>query len=261
MKEISLQTNQFLNLTTQGVANTKILLQNQGPDVMYIFKQSTAPTMANPAMALFNWQSVEVDNLGGDIWVASQQAGTIFVTPTSDLGVASTVEFPPDLYTSTKEGIRRLRVDTGETGFYDGRIFELSRKITSPIVFRFTCSVPFILHNQHLTCSDGDIEMFAWSSADVTASGTWTNVPIWRENEYNDAYVGQTAIASGGVITVNNAQNYRDYARVKTSNATAQQSTVQGSPTSARYHKAGTYYIQCTGVGTGSYYINWEERP
>lgn len=185
MKEINLQTNQFLNLTAQGVANTKILLQNQGPDVMYIFKQSTVPTMADPSYALFNWQTREIDNSGGDIWVASQQAGTIFVTPTSNLGVAATVEFPPDMYTSTIEGFRRLRVDPGQTGFFSGRMFNVQLSGAIPtagpaVYFRFTAPVDFILWTQSLELTQGALEVEVFTGA--TPTGTWTNVPVENVN-------------------------------------------------------------------------------
>lgn len=260
MKEIIIQPNQFLNLTALGNANTRLILQNQGRDVLYIFKQSSQPTEDSPCFRLFNWQSQEVDNSAGDIWVAAQQETQLFTTPSTNL-YANYGDIPPDLYTSTKEGFRRIRVDTGQTGFFDGRMFELNRKITSPIVFRFVSPVPFILHAQSVSCSDGDIEMFAWDQSQVTVGGTWTPTPFWRQNENNTTYNSQVTISQGGSIVVNDLNHYRDYARVKAPSATAQQTTVTGRPSSERYHNAGTYYIQHLGTGVGSYYINWEERP
>ena len=260
MKEINLLAGQFVNLSAQGLPNTKLLLQNQGKDVMYIFKKSVQPTMDDPALDIFHWRTEEVDNSAGDIWISSYQNGTLFATTSSDMG-HQTVELPSDMMTSTKEGIRRLRVDNGETGFYDGRMFEFRRKITSPIVFRFVSTVPFMLHGQQISCSEGDIELFTWSSADVTASGTWTPMPYWNQNEVNTSYARQATVSSGGTIVVNNPLNYRDYARAKTSSATAQQTTVQGTVVSSRYHNPGTFYLQMVGTGTGSLYFNWEDRP
>lgn len=85
MKEINLVPNQFINLTADGNLSGKLILQNQGKDVMYVFKQALLPTHASPSYALFAWESVEVDNSAGDVWIASQQTGTIFVSPSSDI--------------------------------------------------------------------------------------------------------------------------------------------------------------------------------
>ena len=188
-------------------------------------------------------ENCTIDNTAGDWWVSTVQTGRLFVTPSTEI-FSSGSSIPLDLYTSTKEGIRRLRVDNGETGFYDGRMFEFRRKITSPIVFRFVSAVPFLLPGQQISCSEALIDLFAWISADVTTSGTWTPVPYWNQNEVNTTYAKQATVSSGGTIVVNNPLNYRDYARAKTSGATAQQTTVQGTVVSSRYHNPGTFYLQ-----------------
>lgn len=262
MIEIQIGANQIKKLSSEGLPNTKLLLQNQGRDVMYIFKSISAPTLSTPALNLFNWQSVEVDNSGGDIWVGSQQDGYLLVAESSEIGYP-TVSLPSYMFTNAPEGYKRLRVEDGQTSLYSGKMFEVHRKITSPIVFKFTCTTPFLLHRQIISVSDGDIEMHAWHSSQVTESGTWTTTPVWRQNEQNDSYVRTSTLSQGGNIVVNTLEleNYRDYARAKTSSSTAQRSTVDGRPSSERLHKPGTFYIQFTGTGVGSYYFNYEERP
>lgn len=274
MKEIKLQTNQFLNLTAEGVANTKILLQNQGPDVMYIFKQSTTPTMADPAMALFNWQSIEVDNLGGDIWVASQQAGTIFVTSTSGLGVAKTIEFPPDMYTSVTEGFRRLRVDPGQTGFFSGKMFNVQLSGVIPtagpaVYFRFTAPVDFILWTQSLELTQGAVELEVFTGA--TPAGAWTSIPVEGVNSQANRplplYTPQCSIATGGSFT--GGTRIGPKMQLRTASGNNRTSNV-GGLRSERGRPAGVYYgrIQTLTGGLNVndaaqylYDLEWEERP
>ena len=279
MKEINLQTNQFLNLTSQGVANTKILLQNQGPDVMYIFKQSTTPTMSDPSYALFNWQTREIDNSGGDIWVASQQAGTIFVTPTSDLGVAATVEFPPDMYTSTVEGFRRLRVDPGQTGFFSGRefrtFFEFNIPSNNVQTIKFNSAIDFILWEQNLELDAGSVRLEVFTGT-VTEIATFNvslpkigkNRMIARQQPYYTSVVNATThsapVALGSSINIASATQ-TDKLRLVAANATAQQQSVSGGAQSERGIPPGSYYIQLhnfgSGAATGTYSVIWEERP
>lgn len=259
MLEIFITAGQFIRLSDLGLGG-KLLLQNQSGDVMHVYKTPTMPMKLTNSYALMYWQSIEIANTDSDIWVASESGGTLFVANATHI-VQKIVEFPQDLLTSEIRGERRLRVDVGQTGFYKGTTWEFIRKVDSPVVFQFTCTVPFILHNQHLTASEGDIEMYAWGEQDITVAGTWSNtLKIWRQNEIKTTYPHHTTIKSGGTITVNNLQNYRDYARCKVSNSTAQRSTIQGSPSSERYHTPGVYYIQLVGTGVGSYHLTWEER-
>lgn len=170
-------------------------------------------------------------------------------------------QLPSNLLTDTDDGVPRLRVDVAQTGFFAGREFRLVRKITSPKVFRFIFPVPVIVFEQLITSSSGDIELFAWAAPNVTPSGVWTPVNVYRKNEVNTNYTRTAIVETGGTITVTDAQAYRDYARAATSGATAQRFTVGGQPYSERLLAPGTYYVQLTGSGEGSYSIMWEERP
>lgn len=169
--------------------------------------------------------------------------------------------FPPVLLTDGDDGYPRLRVDVAQTGFFAGREFRMVRKLTSPRVYRFTFGVPVILFEQLLVAAVGDIELYAWAESNVTPAGAWTPVPFWPKNGINTDYTTQTTVETGGTITVTDSNLYRDYARVATSGATAQRFTVGGPANSERYLAAGTYYVQLSGVGEGSYSLMWEERP
>lgn len=168
---------------------------------------------------------------------------------------------PAQLLTLGYAANTRLRVDVGQTGFFEGREFRVVRKLTSPVVYRFTAPVPFIIFEQALSVSEGDIEMYVWSADNVTIGGTWTPVPVFAKNGVNTTYTRQLQVDVGGTVTPINSSLYRDYARVATAGATAQRNTVGGPANSERYLPAATYYVQFTGVGVGAYSLVWEERP
>lgn len=177
---------------------------------------------------------------------------------------------PADLLTSDKESFRRLRVDVGQTGFFEGREFRMVRKVSvpasTPLVFRFTSAVDFILFEQTLDCSVGDIEFFAWRSTQGVAGGTFTPLPVAPIGKNIGAalrlydglpYASQVQLATGGRFTPTDAQQYFDYTRSKAALATVQQLSVQGLA-------AGTYYLilnSLSGTSVGRFALAWEERP
>lgn len=183
---------------------------------------------------------------------------------------------PSDLLTSEKEGFRRLRVDVAQTGLFEGREFRLVRKVEipaeTPLVIRFTSAVDFILFEQQLNTTAGDIEFFAWRDSQGTAGGTFSGVytPIGKNisgfyREYSGArYASQVTLNHGGTFTPTDAEAYVDYDRAKTAGATAQRVSVRGGDDSARYLAAGTYYLVLTsldGTSVGRFTLAWEERP
>lgn len=171
----------------------------------------------------------------------------------------------------------RLQVDQAQTGLYEGREFRVVRKISvtagTPLVFRFTSTVDFILFQQTLNVSEGDLEYYAYRSTQGTAGGTFTALPVGPIAKNSSAefkmydgarYVSQVSVASGGTFTPTDALQYVDYDRAKTSGATAQQISVRGGDDSERYLAAGTYYLiltSTTGTSVGRFALAWEERP
>lgn len=280
MKEIVLQTNQFLNLTAQGVANTKLILQNQSADVMYIFKQGTQPTAASPSFALFSWESQPIDNTAGDIWVATQQVGTLFIAPSSEIGSpSSTADFPLDLYTSTTEGFRRLRVDPGQTGFFSGREFRSFYEFNIPAgnvqTFKFNSPIDFILWEQNLELDAGSVrlEVFTGTVSEIATFNValpkiGKNRMLSRQQPYYTSVVTATThstpVALGNSINIS-AATQTDKLRLVAANATAQQQSVSGGAQSERGIPPGSYYIRLhnfgSGAATGAYSVIWEERP
>lgn len=189
------------------------------------------------------------------------------------------IAHPPfDLLTDGGDGPnRRLRVDVGQTGFFGRRMWSLNYEFAAanpiaatPLVFRFTVPVNFIIHAHSLSLDQGGLTLRTYSAAQGVEGGVFGTVhtPV-SENSMTEkaAYAFQTQIVSGGTFTPTLGQAPLTPLRVRTANATAQQSSVGGEAVSEKGRAAGTYYAvlsRMTGVSgdcTGVYTIVIEERP
>lgn len=174
----------------------------------------------------------------------------------------------PNIATSRDKAYSRIPVDSSHTSFFEGREFRAIRKISSPMVLRFTSDVEFILMFQSFTITSGEYEFHAWRDDNVTPSGTWTDLPTFNKNIsttrklYNgDFYQSQVTLSEGGSITVIDNDLYSDFTWLKAATASGQKSSILGQSAQDRFLAAGTYYLQFTGTADGSYAIEWEERP
>lgn len=183
---------------------------------------------------------------------------------------------PSDLLTSDKEGFRRFQVDVGQTGLFEGREFRIARKLVipaaTPLVIRFTSAVDFMLAEQEINTTVGDIEFHAWRDIQGSPTGTFSGsiTPTGKNisSEFREyaggRYVSQVTLSTGGGFTPTDADAYVDYDRAKTAGATAQQISVSGGDDSVRYLAAGTYYLVYSSLDAtsqGRLVLAWEERP
>lgn len=197
--------------------------------------------------------------------------------PTLSIVDNQTATPPSDLMTDGGFGAsRRLRVDNGQTGFFARRMWSLNYEFAStnpiagtPLVFRFTIPVNFIIHAHSLSIDQGGMTLRTYSASQGTEGGTFstTHTPI-SENSMteNAAYAFQSVIVSGGTFTPTLGQVPLTPLRVRTANATAQQSSVGGEAVSEKGRTSGVYYAilsRMTGVTgdcTGVYTVVIEER-
>ena len=113
-----------------------------------------------------------------------------------------------DLLTGSKDriGTKRIKVDQGQTGFFERREFRISIELNiasgQSLTFRFSSPVNFILWEQVLEC-DANLLKFE-AIVGGTPSGTFnTPVTIWGKNRMTEHpdHVGQVTISTGGAVT------------------------------------------------------------
>ena len=173
---------------------------------------------------------------------------------------------PSDLLTSAREGTRRLRVDVGQTGFFERREFRISQELSiasgQALTFKFSSPVNFILWEQVLEC-DANLLKFE-AVVGGTPIGTFnTPVPIWGKNRMTEQleHTGVVTIHTGGSVT---GGQVAEVLRIQAAGATAQRSSVGNSVGSERGLPPGDYYLRLSAIGgnvTGTFALVWEERP
>lgn len=179
----------------------------------------------------------------------------------------------PNIFTGNSDKTARLRVDVGQTGFFEAREFRISHVLSipagAPVVLKFFSPVNFILQSQGLTCDEQGVLFQAYRASQGVEGGVFNaNINIYSNNFQTSApiYARQTTITTGGTFTPNGGEQSVETARLKTAGASAQQTTVGGAVRGERGLAAGTYYLKfsnLTGAGTaqGVYSLIFEERP
>jgi hypothetical protein len=170
----------------------------------------------------------------------------------------------------------RLRVDQGQTGFFERKMWRLSHEFTgldaTPLVLKVVIPVNFIIHHQGLTVDEGGIGFRAYRSSQGTEGGTFPDVvPMYSVNfmDEMDPYTFQGTVHTGGTFTPSAppAGVSVETIRVRTSGATAQQTTVGASAFGERGLLFDTYFLVLaklagvSGTSAGVYTLIVEERP
>ena len=150
------------------------------------------------------------------------------------------------LYTSATENFRRIRVDTAQTSFFQGRQFrsyyDFSLTASEIRYFRFTSLTDFVLFDQSVSVSGGSVRLSVWTGS--TASGTWTTIPVIGKNRMSSIpqppYVSGVTFQTGGTFT---GGTEVEAIRLVSATATAQQSTVGASSGDERGLPASVFYL------------------
>ena len=159
----------------------------------------------------------------------------------------------------------RLKVDVGQTGFWEGREFRFDYEISEPIIFKFSSPIDFILQAQELFSHDGESTLTVWRANQGAPSGTF-NAPaqIIPNNRMSStpSYTGVITITSGGSFTPTDSDvNLAgEHIKAKASTSTAQRNTVGSGGVNERGLPAGDYYLVFAGTDA-SYRLVYEERP
>lgn len=259
-----------VHLTTGFVAGQSIVVRNETSSTLYVVISPTLPVSDTGSVDVPAGAEYVFSPKASKLWIRGS-TGPIHCETLVDSRSSTfeRVDLSPDLYTSSTEGFRRLRVDSGQTGFFEGREFrtfyELNIASGASVYIRFTSPIDFIIFEQSLTLDSGSVRFTALSGA--TGGGTYSNtLPVIGKNRMasrkSPFYSAQSTIASGGTAS---GGSIVELFRVVAANASAQQQTVLGASSTERGLPAGTYYLRLENIGngaaTGVYSLIWEERP
>ena len=185
---------------------------------------------------------------------------------------------PAALQTDNGGDHARIRVDVGQTGFWNGNQFRISYELTvtaTPIVVKLVSPIDFILENQHFTCDHGGYVFRAYRASQGSPSGSFTTlIDIWQNNFMAQApvYAGQVTAFTGGAFTptvgVNAVETIRMMANTGGAAPTSgSPNTVGADGVGERGLPAGTYYLvfsrmsDVTVNAQGVWSLIYEERP
>lgn len=265
--------NTWYNLyTLSSIATTKsLVVTNKTSAVISLSKSALQPINIDDDYVLYPGQTIVVPAGSIPTWVLARNAGDILVQELIGDGILpySTVTLQPDLYTSSLEYYRRLRVDIGSTGFFRGLEFrtfkELSISQGTTYTIRAVVPINVILLEQGLEVDAGSLRIRTYIGG--TAGGTYSEtLPIVARNSMSEIpqppYVSQVVFTAGGTQTDGTLV---DVHRRVVSNATATQATIGGALGFERGLAANTYYVKFENIGTGTVTgttsFAWEERP
>lgn len=167
----------------------------------------------------------------------------------------------------------RLRVDSGQTGFFAGRMFRAFMEGVIPVAgpsvqFRFTAPVNFILWTQSLVLTQGALQLEIYTGA--TPSGTWTPITPIGLNRMSERptpfYTPVCTIETGGNFT---GGTRTDVLKIRASSANNSASNVggewseRGLPTAVFYGRFSTLTggLTVNDAAQYVYSLGWEERP
>lgn len=255
---------------TGFAAGESVIVHNETSSPLYVAISPTAPINDTGAVLVESGETYVFSPKTSKLWIRGSTGPIHFETLlATSSSTFERVDLSPDLYTSDREGFRRLRVDTGQTGFFEGRefrtFFELNIPTSTSVYLRFTSPIDFIIFEQSLTLDSGSVRFTALTGA--TPGGTYsTSLPVIGKNRMTTRktpfYSPQITIETGGTAT---GGTIVELFRVTAANATAQQQTVLGAASTERGLPAGTYYLRLENIGNsaaiGVYSLIWEERP
>jgi hypothetical protein len=251
---------------TPGVS---LLITNKGLHPVHIAQGVTAPTTGDGYPIQPGDTAIVQGHDGQVIWVLGGISPMYVQALINTIMPFRAVDLPHHVYTSDEERFRRLRVDQGNTGFFEGREFrtfkEFSIDPASTYVLRADWVVNAILHELTTVVDDGHVRI---SSAVLgTAGGVFGEaLPVINKNGMTSkpapVYLPQNSWVGGGTHT---GGTELDVARVLAAVGAGSRTSVGGVLNSERGIAPGTYYIRLTNLGattaTGVLSAWWEELP
>ena len=260
----------YSNLYTLSgfAAGLSLIVTNSSTRPVFLTQSATIPAASSDQYPLMPGQTTLVHSNANPIWVRGSPGPVVVQSILETITPFTGVDLPHDLYTSNKEGFRRLRVDIGQTGFFEGREFRTFREFSiaagETLVLKIVVPINAILFEQGVEIDAGGIRIT--NAAGGTEGGTFSEtLPVIGKNNMSTRptpfYTPQIVFTAGGTHT---GGFVFDTHRAVAANATAQQSTVGNIVGDERGIAANTYYVRYENIGsgtaTGTLWFFWEER-
>lgn len=174
------------------------------------------------------------------------------------------------------EGNRRLRVDTGEAGFFEGRQFGFAHEFElnhagnneEDLFIRITTPTNLILRRSEIVLVDGGVRYDILLAG--TPSGTYdTPIDVFPLNTQTDVepYSPTVTVATGDTAS-HTATSVRPLAMVRAAGGNQNKQNVLGTDASERGFAPNTYYVRISKSpaavadnSIGVLFLEWEERP
>ena len=250
-------------------AGSSLILTNNTSSPVFIVQAVSPPLASSDQYPLQTGETVLIHGNSNPIWIRGGTGPLIVQSILETITPFTAVDLPHDMYTSDTEGFRRLRVDIGQTGFFEGREFRIFREFSiaagATFVLRITVPINAILFEQGVEIDAGSLRVT--NALGGTPGGAFSEVitPIGKNNmstRPTPFYAPQITWAAGGTHT---GGLVFDIHRAVAANATAQQTTVGNIVGDERGVAVGTYYVRYenfgAGTATGTLWFFYEERP
>ncbi len=184
-------------------------------------------------------------------------------------------EFIEEIF-SGSEGNRRLRVDTGEAGFFEGHQFGIAYEFElnhagnndEDLFIKIVVPVDIILRRSEVLLVGGGIRYDFLTSG--TPSGTYDDdITVFPLNtQSTTTEYTNTVTFSTGATASHSADAVRLLTMTRTASGNQTRQSVLGMDTGERGFAAGEYYVRISKFpdavnddSIGALFLEWEERP
>jgi len=212
MPLIVLDTQDWVDVAEfTGIPLTQdMVLRNYGSQSILVKVSSSKPTTQD-GYPVMSGEVVSVRNLQVKVWAKGTTGVKVWVEDqdSNPISQYNMVGLQTDLITGSGEdvlGTKRIRVDQGQTSFWQGRQFRTFQELNIPAgtshTIRITVGVNTILKFLSLNVLTGDAKLSIIGSG--VSGGTYSTIlPVIRKNSMTVTpnVLSQNMIVSGGTVT------------------------------------------------------------
>lgn len=174
------------------------------------------------------------------------------------------------------EGNRRLRVDTGEAGFFEGRQFGIAYEFNlnhasnneEDLFIKISSPVNLILRRSEIILVSGGVRYEVLLTG--APEGVYdTDIPVFALNSQttSGSYTKQVTVSTGETAS-HTALTTRLLTMIRTASGNQTRQSVLGADTSERGFSPNDYYVRISKFpdsvnddSIGVLFLEWEERP